>query len=262
MVETVAFPLEASAGALGRMARGMDPAHLEELARIERSYWWTVAKSELVTQLLSRHAPPPGMLVEGGIGAGSNLARFRALGYETLGLDASAQAVAHCERNGQHVRVHDLQAPWPVSQGSVDVVVLLDVIEHLHDPVAALRHAAHALRAGGTLVLTVPALPALMGPWDRMLGHLRRYTTRQLSREVADAGLTLTWLSYWNAFSLAPAILVRLRERLWSSPRSAEFPPVPAAVNQSLKALAAAERSVMKVAPIPLGVSLVGVLTR
>ena len=240
----------------------MDPEHLKELAKVERSYWWTVAKSELCAELLARFHPPPGRLIEGGIGGGSNLQRFTELGYDALGLDASAAAVDHCRGWGLAAQVHDLQQPLPVDEGSADVIVLLDVLEHLPDPVAALRHCARALRPRGGLVLTVPAYPALMGPWDEMLGHLRRYTRTQLLAQAQQAGLHARWLSHWNAFSLPPAVLIRLRERFVSAPRSAEFPPVPAALNAALKLVARAERGLMRRVPLPLGVSLVGVLQR
>ena len=51
----------------------MDPKHLDELIAIERNYWWHVAKRELVIELLDRFAPPPGLLIEAGIGGGGNL---------------------------------------------------------------------------------------------------------------------------------------------------------------------------------------------
>ena len=58
----------------------MDPSHLQELVTLEDSYWWHVAKRQLVTRLLQRYCPPPGRLVEGGIGSGRNLVEFSELG--------------------------------------------------------------------------------------------------------------------------------------------------------------------------------------
>src|SRR5262249_16838522 len=104
-------------------------------------------------------------------------------------------AVAHCRELGiDDVRVHDLQVPWPVADGPVRAVVLLDVLEHIADPVAALRSAAATLDAAGGIVLTVPAIPALMGPWDEMLGHHRRYTRRSLRDQARAAGLRVAWV--------------------------------------------------------------------
>ena len=45
----------------------MDPSHLQELVTLEDSYWWHVAKRQLVISLLEKYCPAPGRLVEGGI---------------------------------------------------------------------------------------------------------------------------------------------------------------------------------------------------
>ncbi len=237
----------------------MDPEHLKELARIEQTYWWNVAKSELVRELLLRFLPPPGRLVEGGIGGGSNLLAFRQMGYEVLGLDGSEQSVAYGIERGLPARVHDLEQPWPLDPGGVKAVVLLDVLEHLVEPVMALKHAFELLEDDGGVVLTVPAYPALMGPWDEMVGHLRRYTRQSLLAQTSRAGLKPVWVSHWNAFTLPAAIAVRLGQRLFSRRHQAGFPSVPSAMNAALELAARLERRALARSPIPAGVSLVGV---
>ncbi len=241
----------------------MDPKHLEELIAVERGYWWHVAKRELVLDLLRRHFPAPARLIEGGVGGGANLLAYRELGYDVSGFDLMPEAVAHCQSLGiPDVRVLDLEQPWPVQNGPARVVVLLDVIEHVADPVRVLRNAADTLDEGGGILVTVPAIPALLGPWDRMLGHHRRYS-RSLFREHArDAGLKVAWLSSWNAFTLPPALVVRTLEKLGRARHSAEFPRVSPAINQTLITLARGERGLIRTTGLPVGLSLVGVLKR
>lgn len=241
----------------------MDPKHLNELIAVERTYWWHLAKRELVCGQLVRHLPPPGRLVEGGVGAGGNLLAFRDLGYEVTGFDCMPESVAHCRESGlPDVHVHELEMRWPVGAATLRAVVLLDVLEHLDQPVAALRHAADALQPDGGIIASVPAGPWLMGPWDRMLGHRRRYTMRALRQQAAQAGLRSVWMSYWNAFTLPAAIVVRTYERISRRPRSAEFPPVRPIVNQLLVGCARLERLWMRIGPVPCGLSLIGVFRR
>ena len=115
----------------------MDPKHLRELMTVENNYWWHVAKREMVFDILQRHFPPPRRLAEGGVGAGGNILALQERGYQVTGFDLMPEAVSHCQSQGVNdVRVHDLQEPWPVPDGSVDVVLMLDVLEHMAEPVA------------------------------------------------------------------------------------------------------------------------------
>ena len=239
----------------------MHPGHLRDLMAIENSYWWHQAKRTLVLETLRRHFPAPRRLLEGGVGAGGNLRAFAAAGYTVSGLDISEMAVEHCHSLGlENVRAHDLEQPWPAESGSVDVVVMLDVLEHLADPVAALRHARQVLAPGGGLVVTVPAGAWLFGPWDRMLGHYRRYTPALLRQHAADAGLKTAWLSHWNSFTYPAAWPMRLLQRLRGGAATTEFPKVSPFTNARLLDLAAWERRLMRLVRVPVGLSLVGVL--
>ena len=119
-------------------------------------------------------------------------------------------------------------------------VVMLDVIEHVPDPVRVLRNVVAMLDDDGAILLTVPAAPYLIGPWDRMLGHYRRYSARLLRDHAHEAGLRIAWLSHWNAFALPLAIVIRTAEKLSGRRLTAEFPAVSDTVNSLLIGLARA----------------------
>ncbi len=241
----------------------MDPNHLQELISLEESYWWHVAKRQLATSLLEQFAPPPARVVEGGIGSARNLVEFQRRGYEVAGFDLMDVSVAHAKSRGiENVCVHDLQQPWPLEDGSFDAAVMLDVIEHVEDPVEVLRHAARVLTKDGVIIVTVPAYPWLFGEWDKRLGHYRRYTRKMLRENAEQAELSVTWMQNWNAFSLPPAVVVRGYQRLFPQDRDAEFPRVRPWLNQTLLGLAGMERWCMKQANVPFGLSLVGVLSK
>lgn len=241
----------------------MQASHLQQLVDLEDSYWWHVAKRQLVEKLLLEYAPAPGKLVEGGIGSGRNLLEFQELGYEVCGFDIMQESVDHVRSRGiDDVRVHDLQQPWPVEAASLKAVVLLDVLEHIKDPVKVLRHAGEALEPGGAIVVTVPAYPWLFGRWDEQLGHFRRYTVREFRRQAAEAGFRVNWLSHWNSFTLPAAVAVRGWEKMFPKKDQPNFPAVSSATNRALLTAAAAERFCMKGLPVPAGLSLAGVLTK
>jgi 2-polyprenyl-3-methyl-5-hydroxy-6-metoxy-1,4-benzoquinol methylase len=75
--------------------------------------------------------------------------------------------------------------------GRFDTVLCLHVLEHVADPVRALRNARTALAPGGRVVLYVPQGRGLESKLDQGLGYRRRYDRAELERQLAEAGLGL-----------------------------------------------------------------------
>ncbi len=239
----------------------MESAHLTELIELEDHYWWHVSKRKIATDLLSKWVPAPARIVEGGIGAAGNLLRWKQAGYQITGLDIMPESVAHAKNMGiENVFQHDLHQPWPVEARSVEAVVLLDVLEHLENPVTALLQAARTMTDGGKIIFTVPAFPVLFSDWDRRLGHFRRYTPKILRPHVAEAGLSVLQLRYWNSFTFPAAVAIRTARRFFPSSRGTEFPRVSPFANRALVRTAELESKTAGCFSIPFGLSLVGVI--
>ena len=77
----------------------------------------------------------------------------------------------------------------PLPDGSVDAVVLLNVLEHIEKDQEAVNHVYRILRSGGIAVLEVPAGPHLYDVYDQVLMHHRRYSLPALRRLVEAARL-------------------------------------------------------------------------
>jgi SAM-dependent methyltransferase len=81
---------------------------------------------------------------------------------------------------------------------SADAVVAVNVMEHVEDDAAFLRHAARVLAPGGHALVFVPALPALYGSLDQAFEHYRRYTRGGLVARLREAGLEPVSVRYIN----------------------------------------------------------------
>jgi hypothetical protein len=73
-----------------------------------------------------------------------------------------------------------------------DILLLLDVLEHVDDDVGFLsRFVTQNAMPGGVVLIGVPAWPRLFARHDEALGHCRRYTPAACRALVAAAGLTV-----------------------------------------------------------------------
>lgn len=99
----------------------------------------------------------------------------------------------------------DIADPKIVSDhpgGQVDTITCVNVLEHIEDDTAALKHMNHLLRKGGKVIIFVPALPAVYGTLDRYVEHHRRYTRKSLRAIFERAGFAVKDASYMNMFGI------------------------------------------------------------
>ena len=88
------------------------------------------------------------------------------------------------------VEVLTLSLPGEIKiNRKVDTVVMMNVLEHIADDTQALRDLAACLTPGGRIVIWVPGYMQLYGDFDRLVGHVTRYTPATLRRSVEAAGL-------------------------------------------------------------------------
>lgn len=75
-----------------------------------------------------------------------------------------------------------------LGDAAFDIVCAFEVLEHIEDDTAALRHWRRHLRPGGTLLISVPAGRQRFGASDEKVGHFRRYDRDDLRRVLIEAG--------------------------------------------------------------------------
>ena len=99
---------------------------------------------------------------------------------------------------------------------SYDVVLMLDVIEHLSDPREFVEANLDHLKPGGCFAVNVPAHQWLYGGYDRVAGHVKRYDLRQLRADLPER-VSISKIGYWG-MSLVPILFLR-KLRLSADPR-------------------------------------------
>jgi len=100
-----------------------------------------------------------------------------------------------------------------IPQQTFDIVIMLDVLEHIDDDKAFLEHdVVPLLKPESKIVVSVPAHPSLFTPHDVFLGHYRRYTRRQLLSVS-----TAFFRTNEHGYLFTSLALVRLLQRVTAS---------------------------------------------
>jgi SAM-dependent methyltransferase len=127
--------------------------------------------------------------------------------------------------------------------GDADLVLLMDVIEHVDDDVALLRSYVTPARPGTRFVVSVPAFDWLWSRHDEFLGHRRRYTRKRLLRVLSDAGLSNAGAFYFFA-AILPAVAIHRVTQRWGArarPPASDLRPHGRLANSLLSGLCRAE---------------------
>lgn len=199
-------------GMVYRNPREDDAAVLGAYAAMEDAEYLTEQECRGMNALLSlrtlkRHAKA-GKLLEVGCSTGFFLNAAR-MDFDVQGVEPSAWAVRFAREKLKLDVLEGALETAPLAPASFDAVALVDVIEHLTDPLAALQRCAALLKPGGVLYLVTPDADSLSAKvlrsrwWALRPAHLAYFSERTLSRLLAKAGFRVAECrSYGRMFTL------------------------------------------------------------
>lgn len=203
-------------------------------------------------------------LLDFGCGSGYFVEVLAKDGFDAYGLDISSEAVNFGQSQGIKnlgvIDAHQINFPGK----TFDVVLTLDVLEHLENSDWALAEMERVLKPGGIVIVMVPAYMFLWGVQDEVAHHYRRYTKELLFQEVKQAtSLEVVRASYFNTFLFAPIAAVRLVSRLFGvKGRESDFDLNNAIMNRILFSIFNTERKLLKKINYPFGVSVLAILKK
>jgi SAM-dependent methyltransferase len=233
----------------------MDREYGDRYRDLFERHWWWRARTEYVIETLRRYRPAAGWnaILDIGCGDGLFFDRLREFG-QVEGVEPCAELVR--PENPDRSRIHI--CPFDenfATEKSYSLILMLDVLEHLERPAAALRHALELLEPEGIFLATVPAFRVLWTNHDILNHHFTRYT-KQSFRDVANsAGLEIEEERYLYHWTFPVKLGVRLVEGIL---RSKPKPPTSGNgwINEALYRMSRLEQKMLTPLPVPFGSSL------
>jgi len=230
------------------------------MAELEDKHWWFVGRRQIIQSTLNGLGlPKQANILDAGCGTGGNMQLLSHFGtVKAMEMDDNAREHANRRKLGEVLAGHLPDAiPYPAN--SFDLIVLLDVLEHIEDDRASLKALKKCLLADGRILLTVPAFQMLWGPHDELHHHKRRYTAKQLRQTAKSVGLEIEYISYFNTWLFPLIAAARLFQRN-KKIDNADLSLPPRLINACLSHLFSSEHLFIPRVSLPFGVSLLAVL--
>jgi SAM-dependent methyltransferase len=232
-------------------------------ADLYRRHWWWRAREEYLVEVLRRHLPKhgPARILDVGCGAGLFFERLAEFG-PVQGIETDATMKTGQPDIDDRIHWGTFESFRPA--GSFEAILLLDVLEHLTDPVTPLRLALDLINPQGVLVATVPAFPLLWTRHDELNEHVCRYTKGTFRQLLGRGGWRAEVLDYFFHWTFPAKLMLRVAESLpghrGRQPRAPRVPP--AGLNRALYRLSRFEQVYLRRWRIPFGSSLLAVARR
>lgn len=190
----------------------MQSAYAAQYEHLWRHHWWWQSRKQFVLSRIRRlHGRRPfRCILDVGCGNGLLFNDLMQLAGapDVRGIEPDPTLVTEGPHRGR-IAVRAFDAGFLPAE-PLDLVLMLDVLEHIEEEGSAAGQVFRLLAPGGVFLLTVPALMALWSEHDVVNRHYRRYTKRTMRRTLEGAGFRVESLHYFFGWTIGPMLLRRL----------------------------------------------------
>jgi SAM-dependent methyltransferase len=206
-------------------------------------HWYYRAKAKAMVWTMGNTMPTQILDVGAGSGYFSRYLLTHTTIREAWCVDTSYPSASDAIASGKPLHFRQSLATT-----QAQLVLLMDVLEHVDDDAQLLREYATKVASGARFLITVPAFQFLWSGHDVFLEHKRRYTLKQLEQTASNAGLTISQSCYYfgGIFPLVALLRWRWRSRPSTTPARSQLQTHHPLVNSLLEAVCLAEIPFMR----------------
>lgn len=182
---------------------------------IEESYFWFLARNEILTKVIQKttNLKQGDEVVDIGCGTGG-FAQVLSNKFKVACIDTEPLALEYCKKRGLTDLHNCYLKDFDYSNRNIKAAFMLDVIEHIPDDKEVVSQVYDMLPEDGYFIATVPAYQWLWSHHDVVHMHYRRYNMGNFSDLIQNAGFKIMYSSYFNTFLFPPALLKRTMDRI------------------------------------------------
>lgn len=215
-----------------------NPSHV--YVAFEDAHWWYVGRRRIMSELVHQLLPQSRdlLVVDIGCGGGANLGALQD-SYSCVGFDTAPAALTSARERYPAIsfKLGSSVPEMADELGRADLVLMMDVIEHIEDDRGFAEAMVEASKPGCYFYLAVPADPRLWSNHDDAVGHRRRYVLETFRDLWRGLPVEEVMIDHYNR-TLYPVVraaraLNRLRDRS-SGTDGTDFKMPPAPVNRLL----------------------------
>ena len=181
---------------------------LTNLYKAEESHFWFLSRKEFIYQQLKSFTLERSKFIEIGAGTGNVTRYLMQKGYQNVAVgEMHLSGLEYAKTYGVNncYQFDLLRSPF---QNEFETVCMFDVLEHIEDTELALDKVHQMLSEGGYAVFTVPAHSWLWNRDDKIAGHKKRYTKKEIISELENAGFKIEVAKYFF-ISIVPLLFLR-----------------------------------------------------
>jgi SAM-dependent methyltransferase len=240
----------------------MNTYELKIMSEHENKYWWHIGRLSIIEKQIeiieNKSITKPIKMLNIGCGTGGTIELLSRHSKELVNIDVSKEAIKYMKKGG-HKATHVNGTRLPFKENTFDMIVALDVLEHIKDEDLALNEWLRVLKKDGSLLITVPAHKWLWSGHDNSLEHFRRYSKKSLTDKIESAGFVNIRSSYMIAFSFILIVGFRMITKIINKSIKEEtsYVKVPNVINNMFISLLKIEAEFQKYFKMPLGTSII-----
>lgn len=230
----------------------------EKFFNMEKEHWWFQARKDIVLKLISLHIELKKnfKIMDIGCGTGMMLEEIKnKFSITAIGIDNSEEAVRFSKKRGLNIILSSAEKIEQNSE-SIDLIMALDLIEHIENDIASLKEFNRVLKKNGYVLLTVPAFNCLTSAHDVINEHKRRYQLGELKNKVEEAGFKVIKISYYNSLLFLPILIVKVIKKI-TIDKHDHLKKENYIVNAVLNKIFSSETFLLKYFDLPIGASII-----